>query len=219
MLDACVNTLVRDGDDFLELVIEAIQPFVKHVIISIDSRSKDTTIPIARYLSLRYPNIEYEVCQVREPLTDLVDIRNRQLKKITEKWGWIIDSDEYYPQAREIVLGDKDAYAFKCWAPWTKTKAHRASSKNPIGRIFRNKPGLEWRGRWGKESLWDGNKKAFDGAEILPTRYIHLTHLKKDAWRKELKQERVADGKHLQLMPDNIIEYVKKVPHLREREI
>ena len=212
-----VNTLVRDGDDFLEICITTILPYVNRVIITIDSRSKDRTLEIVEKLA-KNPKVEFSVVDITNPHLDLVRARNSQLKGIEEEFGWIVDSDEYHPFVSRITLGDKSAYGFLAWSPWTSTYAHKATSKNPIGRIFRMKTTLEWRGKFGKEILFDGNKKVFSDVELLPMRYIHFTHWKKDNWREEMNKKRVADSRLLVKMPDNVITYVKELSPLRKKD-
>lgn len=146
--------------------------------------------------------------EVKEPLTDLVDMRNSQMG-FPEEWGFIVDSDEFHYEVP--VLGNADAYAFHCWAPWEGNMGHKASQRAIIGRIFRNSPDIEWRGNFGKEKLYNGDKRVFDDAVVLPNRYIHFTHLKKDNWRQELKQLRVADGRDLSKLPDNVIKIIDYV--------
>ena len=214
MLNACVNTIVRNGDEFLELCITTILPYIKCVIITVDSRSNDRTLEIVKNLSIN-PKVKFSIVDIVNPKIDLVDARNKQLEAIQEEFGWIVDADEFHPFVKKIVLGNKDAYGFLAWSPWNKTHAHKATSKYPIGRIFRMKPTLKWRGKWGKERLYDEDKKVFDNMELLPMRYIHLTHLKKEVWRKEMGQERVADGKHLSKLPENIIKILNEnLPNL-----
>ena len=208
MIDACVMTMVRDGDDYLYPCIAAVAPHVKRVKIAVDGRSKDNTRMIAIQLAADFPNVSVWQAPVRDPLIDLVAIRNSMLS-FTEKWGWIVDSDELH----YIIpnLGEADAYSFMCFAPWNTTHGHKASQRAIIGRIFRNKPGLEWRGKFGKEKLYCGDKRVFDESVLLPYRYIHFTHLKKDKWREEMNQRRVADGRSLSPLPEDVIKVIEHV--------
>ena len=136
-------------------------------------------------------------------------MRNYQLSLVKEKYIWVVDSDEYYPKWVMEELNnfkfEKYAYSFKCWAPWDETRAHRASSKNPIPRIFKMKSELRWNKIFGKEILYRGE------CELLPWRYIHFTHMKKDNWRQEMKQIRIADDKHLMKLPPDYELEVKKI--------
>lgn len=223
MLDACVLTIARDADDYLYPCISVIAPHVRRVRLTIDRRSKDGTIDVAYRLQRQFPNVEVQIFKVENPLVDLVRMRNSQLG-FPEKWGFVIDSDEYHHEIASYALPEGPAYALQCWAVWTSTLAHRSSSRARIGRIFRNAPDVEWRGVFGKEALYTHKGKIFqDATPLLPHRYIHFTHLKKSAWRQEMGQIRIADGKHLQRMPDPIITKVNEIhaqmPYVRYREI
>ena len=224
LLDACVLTIVRDGDDYLEACMRAVIPYVKRVRITVDSRSTDRSWSIANRLREEFSNVEPSIFAVTNPIRDLVEMRNSQMY-FPEKWGFIVDSDELHPFIKDVELGDRDAYALNCYAVWNRDHIHKSSSRARIGRIFRNTQGLRWIGRFGKEALYNGNKKVFTkDTEILPQRYIHFPHLKKDQWRNELNQARVADGKYLSKTPERIIsiidtihENMSSVPRFRDR--
>lgn len=210
MLDACVMMTARDSEDYLDLCVRAVAPHVKKVKITVDSRSSDGTWRIATSLMKEFGNVQATVFRVEYPIKDLVSLRNSQLP-FDEEWGFIIDSDEFHYDVNNYFLGSFDSYALQCYAVWDKTHAHRASSKARIGRIFRNYGKIEWKGKWGKEILCRDGKPIFTNAKLLPSRYIHFTHVKKDQWRKEMRQERVADGKYLIIMPDHIINLLSNI--------
>lgn len=211
MLNACVLTIVRDGDEYLGPVIDAVAPFVKSVRITVDSRTKDKTREIVEALANKHSNIKHKNYLVTNPLADLVDMRNDQMN-FEEDWGFIVDADELHYDIDKYTLGKELSYAFQCHAPWNETEAHGASGKARIGRIFRNMYGYKWKGRFGHEVLYRTNKPAFNkDTKLLPYRYLHLTHLKKDVWRKEMGQERVADGRKLYKLPDNLIKIIKQL--------
>ena len=210
MLDTCVMMIVRNGEDYIEQCLRVIAPHVKRIKVAIDSRSKDGTGMIVLRLIAKFPNIEVSTFTIDDPSTDLVAMRNDQLN-FKEKWGFIVDSDEYHQDISKYELGDGDAYALQCWAIWSATQSHRPSSRVTIGRIFRNKPHLKWKGQWGNEILYCGDKKVFEDPTLLPYKYIHFTHFKKDKWREEMGQKRDANGKHLIDTPIEIIKIVKEI--------
>lgn len=202
MLDICVNTIVRDGDDTIEFCLGSVLPHVRRAIVTVDSRTKDNTPGILKEMQKKWGNLEVREFFIKSPMVDLVAMRNSQLAGAKEPFIWIIDADEYYPKStiEKIRFSQEfETYAFQCWAAWNRNKAHRSSSKPQIIRIFKN-DGRRWQGRFGKETLIQEK----DRIRLLGLRYIHLTHIKKDGWRKEMKQERVADGKYLIPMPDEI---------------
>ena len=214
MLNACALTIVRNGDDYLRPVIDRIAPFVSSVRIWVDSRSDDDTWYIARTLAQKYKNVAVKHFYVSTPLFDLVDMRNDQLT-FREPWGFIVDSDELHHDIEKYHFGNESAYSFMSWSPWDMERGHKASQRAIIGRVFRNVGKLEWRGLFGKEILYRGEKKVFDEATLLPYRYIHFTHLKKDTWRAELNQQRVADDRALSPLPPDIINIIKNVNELQ----
>src|SRR3990167_7224430 len=162
-------------------------------------------------LKEEFSNVETAVFVVKNPITDLVAMRNSQMN-FPEKCGFVVDSDEYHPFVKEVHLGDENAYAFNCYAVWSRNHIHKSSSKARIGRIFRNTQGLRWTGKFGKEALYNGDKKVFTKDTVaLSQKYIHFTHLKKDRWRNELNQLRVADGKYLSKTPKCIINIIDAI--------
>lgn len=210
-LNACVLTIVRDGDDYLEAVMDAVAPHVSSVRITIDSRSQDNTREVAKKLAGKYPNLTYKEYTVTQPLADLVNMRNDQMD-FTEPWGFIVDSDEFHHMIGKYELGKADAYSLKCHAPWNEFQAHGASAKAVIGRFFRKHPTTIWQGRFGKEVLYSKRKPVFTKETTqMPYRYIHFTHLKKDKWREELNQRRVADGRLLYDLPKEITKIIQDI--------
>ncbi|MEK6878816.1 MAG: glycosyltransferase, partial [Nanoarchaeota archaeon] len=208
MLDICVNTIVRNGEDTIGFCLDSVLSQVKRAIVTIDDRCSDRTPEILDQLARKYRNLEIDYFEIKNPKTDLIRMRNAQLKRTNEKYVWIVDSDEYYPLL-DIEL-KKNVYAFQCWAVWNRTHTHKSSSKAIIPRIFRNK-NIRWTGTFGKEKLTD--KKPI----LLPIRYVHFTHLKEDNWRKEMNQNRVADGKFLSPLPEDIKVIVNNFYEAREK--
>lgn len=222
MLDIVSTTIVRDGDDVIELCLSSVLPYVKRAIVSVDSRSKDDTRMVLHRMQAKYANLEVNTFEVKEPFEDIVKMRNEQLKRVTEQWCWIVDSDEYYfgdviediQDEVNKTLNWYDVYALRCWAPWDRMNGHKSSSKAVIPRIFKMKPSIKWKGRFGNEMLYNGSSNVFLPSNphllVLPYRYIHFTHLKKDPWREELHRERVADDKFLYPLGMDITHVIDK---------
>lgn len=209
MLDVCVNTIVRNGDDYIVPALESVLPYVKRAIVTIDSRSTDQTLKLVADLASQYKHLEYNVFLSAESGNGLVAMRNHQLARVKEKYVWIVDSDEIYPKditqsLGRYLVGD-DIYAFRCWAPINSDFANRITSNPTIPRIYRMKPNIVWRRSFGQERI-HGRR---DKITLLPFRYLHFTHLKKDDWRSELKQQRRFVGRHLLEMPPDIKELIK----------
>ena len=202
--------IVRNGDDYMTPCIEAVAPHVKKIKICMDSRSNDDTYLQITRLVQRFPNVEGDIFKVLEPNKDLVAMRNTLLS-FDESWGLIMDSDEYHYDIQNLQLGDKEAYLLQCFAVWDEKQIHKSSSKAKIGRLFKNQPHLQWKGGFGREKLYVGDKPIFDDAPMLDYRYIHFTHIKKDTWRSEMRQKRIADGKNLSKTPQHIINITNSV--------
>lgn len=216
MIDACINMMVRNGEDCIEESLLSVLPYVKRAVVVIDSRSDDLTRIILNRIQRSYPNLEINEFKVVNPMTDLVEMRNLLLKLTTEKFGWIVDSDEIYP--KEVVDGIAKtlakqngvlAYGFTSWGIWNKDKAHAQSSRRPTMRIYRNFDGLKWVGEFGKEKLKLGDIDLCYDYIQFPYKYIHLTHLKSDKWREELNMKRIADDRALVELPEDIKKLVK----------
>lgn len=216
MIDIAVNMIARNAADVIRPVLAQVLPHVRRAVVSIDSNSKDDTLAIVQNLQKEYPHLEVSTYRVVNRLTDLVAMRNHQLDRVRESWIWIVDSDEYYPDdvikgVNEAINGEGthyDGFAFRSWSPWDSEQGHHASQLAVIPRIFRAKYTIEWRGNFGKERLFENEQLLFrpenKRIKTLPLRYVHLTHIKKDQWRKEVGQERKADDRHLTPLPPEI---------------
>lgn len=210
MLDICVQTIVRNEEDYLYPCIAVVAPHVKRIRIGFDTRSTDGTVDVLKRLLREFPHVEVLPFKVEDPFTDLVVARNKLLG-FPEKWGFIVDSDEFHQDIASYTLQNDSGYAFQSWAVWNDKEAHKASCKAIIGRIFKNSPELHWKGRFNNEVLYNDKKPVFSDPVLLPYKYIHFTHVKKDNWRKELKKERIADGRCLIDLPDSIKTAVRDI--------
>ena len=216
MFDITTNTLVRNGEDTIEMCLESVLPYVKKGIVTLDSRSKDNTFYILQSLKQKYSNLDVYIHIVKDPIADIIVMRNEQLKKVNTPWMWIVDSDEVY--TNDVIpiieqMEDKDVYAFQCWSVWNHTHAHKSTSTRIIPRIFKMKENMEWQGKFGKEFI------TREEPILLPYRYVHFTHVKNEDWRGELHQERTVDGKTLTPMPESIIPIVKNYYDKRDKTL
>ena len=222
-MSIAINMLVRNGEDFIEPCLTSVLLFVNKTVVTVDSRSDDKTREILKKLQDIYSQLEVRESEVKNPVLDLVSARNEQLKGITEDWVWIIDSDEYYPSDTvSDILGvvkkpQYDTIALSSWAVWNKEQYHVSTTRIPSARLFRNLPNLHWEGKFGKEALFRDEIKLWNKDEprpdvkILESRYIHFTHVKKDRWREEMKQERSADGRNLRELPKSIKKEIENI--------
>jgi len=221
VLDVCINTIVRNGEDVIEFCLSPVLPYVKRAIVTVDSRSNDRTREILANMQCKYHNLEVRGFEIRNAprkhvIADLKDMRNSQLDGVKEKWIWIIDSDEYYPEAaiKGIELSEEfDVYMPGCWSVWDGKMAQDYSSKWRIPRIFKNN-GRVWNGKFGRESLL----KITDKTKVLKVRYIHFTHLKADRWRDEVRMRRKNNYRRLVPMPLDIVSEVEKFYELQKMQ-
>lgn len=219
MLDACVHMLVRDGMPFIAPSLEAVLPHVSRVIVAIDSRTVDETRNAISNLKWKYPHLYYEIFEICDPLNDLVNARNAMLAATYEKWVWVVDADEFYPvwEIRKIIgsIGEDDAYAWYFWAVWDSQHAHKSTTNTPAIRLFKNTGKLKWIGRFGKETLVSDKtiysaRKNKNVRLLDNVRYVHFTHVKKNAWRDEMNQKRTVDDRKLVELPNDVKEIVAK---------
>lgn len=217
MNDVCVHTMTRTGQ-YLEPVIRSVAPYVKQILLFVDDRSKVDIYEKIDDLKKEFDNLEVVKFHVDNPFDDLTDIRNTMIEMTKDKWIWIVDDDEYWPQnvIESIKLNDDiKGVATMCYAVWNSVKAHYSCSISFIPRIFKNTGQLKWKGKFTKEKLYDGEEELTNlknqNIKQLPIRYIHLTHVKEDVWRDELNQQRRADDRKLINLPPNIIEEVNPI--------
>lgn len=214
MFDVTVHTIVRNEAGLAKFCLSSALALAETGLIYIDSRSNDGTEVELRKAFLHRPEVKVVSFEIKKPLEDLVRMRNKQIRETKTKWIWIVDSDEFYPlenlsELLKTVTGGKGhAFSLPFWSIWNRTHLHKSTSKRPTLRFVKNFQGLQWRGTFGKETLCIGENR-IEGIE-LPFRYIHFTHVKKDDWRSDLKQNRTIDGKFLIPIPQQIISYTNK---------
>lgn len=204
MSSICTNTLLKNSADFIEPCLNSVLPYVDRAIVSVDKASTDGTIDILERMAKENPKIDLDFYEISDPNEDLPKQRDRQLKKTTEDWVWIVDDDEYYmpvdaTNLKELIETDKEhnAFALRAWFALDEKHYHLYRGQHRMERIFRNKPSLHWQGVWSKEAIYDGNlwvSHYRPEAKVLPiqktVRYIHLSYLKKFTWRTAFGKEK-----------------------------
>lgn len=210
-MNISAHIMTRDGL-FIEPCLRSVMPFVKQIIIAIDSRSNQF---YELKIKMICPQAEVFQFEVNNPLVDLVTAQNKMLEMTKADWVWPIGDDEiYYEKSMELIekslMGN--VVALKAWAPWNMHEAHKATSKMYIAKFFRN-DNLRYEGKFGKEKLCKNGIPVFDGKEYtkINTRFIHLTHLKFQTWREEMNMQRNVDGRSLIPMPDSVVYKLKKI--------
>lgn len=238
-MDICAHMLTRGGQYF-EASLRSVLPHVSCAVIGFDGRVDYRADLALVKLRLEFPQVLIKELKmdIDNPRADLVELRNRMLDATDADWVWVVDDDEVYPihsveHLQKYFNQESMGGAFRVWAPWDLRRAHRATSKNPVDRLFRNR-NLSWRGSFGREKLYSGEihlwHKTCPGIQVIPSYYVHLTHLKRfPAWRQELRQERNVDGKFLTTMPEEVIAFVRRIvkrygykknlPHLSRQQI
>lgn len=200
-----VHTICKNSADFLELCLKQVIPYVDIVRLYCDKDSEDGTDKIAKRLSEKNENIKLTFYEVKDPIKDLVAVRNKMLDESIADWIWILDDDEFYTNSQieeikeELARSEYNAYALPFWFILDKNHYHPQRSKSFAERFFRNKDTLEWKGNFSREAIHDENgwmdsKRRKDIVRI-PEMYIHLSYLKKYSWRDKF-------GKKKFLYPD-----------------
>jgi glycosyltransferase involved in cell wall biosynthesis len=214
---AAINILTRDGK-YIDAVLKNLIPAFDSIYIAVDSRSAKSYLDKLRDYSSKYENISVVNCLIENPKIDLVKARNFLLSLSHEKYVWIIDDDEYYPQwIIGSILGsltESCTYALKAWHPWKGEMAHAGTSFQYIRRIFYNDR-LNWRGEFGAEQLFAYKTgltcKDNLNVKVLPYKYIHFTHVKEQVWRKEFGLERNATDRCLKKIETAYLKELKKL--------
>lgn len=212
------NTIVKNGEDFIEMCLNSILPYVETAIVSIDKSSTDKTTEILTRMAAKNKKIELDFFEV-DNFRQLTSIRNQQLRKSKGDWIWIVDDDEYYMEKdlkvlmNELDNTDKDAVAVFRWFILPDNRCHTKISKGVIERLFRNKPTMEWRGKFQFECVYDGKDRMWikfnDNVLRSKADYLHFSYLKKSSWRKDNKIREYYDyskcDKVFPKLPDYII--------------
>lgn len=95
------HMIVKNEDQWVWFSIQSILSYVDELLIT-DTGSTDHTIEIIE--SIKSPKIKLSLTKVISR-ADVTHIRQSQLQMTTNRWIWIVDGDEIYPQstAKECV--------------------------------------------------------------------------------------------------------------------
>ncbi len=212
MFSITTNTICKNSADFIEPVLKQVLPYVEKAIVSVDRASTDGKIGILERMAKEYHKIDLDYYEVKNPLKDLVEQKNRQIQKSKSEWIWTLDDDDFYPieQVKNIIKfleGAKaDAYLIKCWFPVDKEHYYPPKG-NWNERFFRNVPGLEWENNFLHETI---NKPKMR-IETKIAYFIHLSYLKTRSWRREWNKKLYPRYKHVKGLPDYIKDILKKI--------
>ena len=227
MSSICSNTLLKNSADFIEPCLNSVLPYVDRAIVSVDKTSTDGTVDILNRMAKENSKIELDSYTIENFNTDLPKKRDEQLKRTTEDYVWIVDDDEFYLPSHAQRLKDYldndtkyDAYCMRAWFVLDEKHYHPYRGKHRMERVFRNKPTLNWKGVWSRESIHDGDLWVSSrnplGSNVChfgsDVQYLHLSYLKNYTWRTTF-------GKKKFHYPDISPEKIKKYPEFNEEII
>jgi len=141
--DISLCMVVKDEEAFLARCLESAQPFVKEIIM-VDTGSKDRTIEIAKQYGATIVKMSWN--------DDFAAARNLALEHAQSSWILVLDADE--------KLGRIDPLQLAQWLENDEVSGYYLKVKNyfgkeagmnyeidPVCRLFRNLPGIRYRGR------------------------------------------------------------------------
>ena len=216
------NTLVRNGQPFLNLVLRQAEPYMNRMLITISEKSNDGSLEVLRKLEHDFPRkvrIYFE--NVSDP-SELTTMRQRMADDTYEDWILFLDDDDLWPKesmdemmrlVRENVDGyavspiqvvdqnyyDKHWYEHKYFAKW-----------------FQNKD-INYAGPWPRDMILSGDRELYwkknSRVKRLNGKYFHLSNIKPSSFRKEKwsKGHYVEEIKNRSEYPDWCKKYIEKI--------
>lgn len=154
--------LVKNEEQFLELSLGSVRPYVSEVIV-VDTGSTDKTLEIAERLGIQCHHYHWN--------NDFSAARNFAATKATKEWIFFVDGDEivdesFWPQLQLLINNPSihsigvlqrnysDDSQLTGWQPFKKSQAEGVKPwrdfqgyvDNIMYKIYRNHLGIEWSG-------------------------------------------------------------------------
>lgn len=135
--------IVRNEEEHLEACLQAAGPYADEIII-VDTGSEDRTEEIARQAGARLFRMKWE--------EHFAKARNYALHRATGDWILVLDADErLHPLAMDAfraLLADDSAAGYNVTIRQHRSeKGQDDSGSDTVCRLFRNNPGVVYRGR------------------------------------------------------------------------
>ena len=200
-----VHAIVRNEDQFIDSALRSVlsSKDVTRVLIW-DTGSTDSTVE--KVLSIHDPRIDFQK-RVSVTRTQLVALRNEQIRLTTTSWFLLVDGDEVWPknQLKKLSTAMKkcnhETIALVCRTRNVvgdlRHYLPNSEGKYKIGpwaghlniRAVRNLPGLAVKGEYPNEWYELDGKKIQDQPgrlQFVDSWYLHATHLRRSSsWVSE----------------------------------
>lgn len=193
-MSICSHTIVKNGQPFIDLVLNQVLPFVDRSIVTVSVKSSDGTKQLLEKMAKENPkiNLIYEDVYKQEYLTYE---RQLQVGRTTEDWILFLDDDDYWPTSSLEKIIDKinknddvDGYAFRPFQ-MVDFKGHDDCWKYKwFTKVFPNVRGLHYRYPWPKDAIYIDNRWCYWRKNLRVERfedvpYFHLANLKNESFR------------------------------------
>lgn len=196
------HTLCKNSQPFIGIVLANALRHVDRAFVTISEKSTDGTMEVVNELWKSHKNqlvIRYE--NVKEP-GELTQERQLQLDLSYEDWVWFLDDDDYWPDAalQEVFShfnDDVDALSVAPYQVVDETHHDGSWRKKYFTKFFRNQVGVHYEHPWPRDLIYKGDQllywKKNSRAPTLPTKFFHLSNVKKysfrnEAWATEYKE-------------------------------
>lgn len=211
------HTLVRNGQPFLELVLNQVEPYMDKMIITVSEKSKDGSIAVVNDFLKKHPSkVRVFFENVADPAL-LTAERQKQVEITSEDWILFLDDDDYWPEEslEEIMtildedidaLGVSPIQVINQFIYDNFWEEHKFFTK-----WFRN-ININYRNPWPKDIIFTGDTPLYWKHNVRTKRmfgkYLHLSSIKNSSFRKENWTE----GKYLEAIKGQMIypEWCKK---------
>ena len=157
---------MRDEERYLDGCLASVAPIVDEIVV-VDTGSRDATREIARRHGATLAEFTWQ--------DDFAAARNRAIELATSQWILYIDADERISHVDrpmlEAALADPRHAAL-----WVLLNVHPGFTPYQELRLFRNDPGIRFRGVI-HESIWPSVRRLMQGGSLIGESGVALEHL------------------------------------------
>ncbi len=189
----CSHTIVKNGQPFIDLVLNQVLPFVDRAIVTVSVKSTDGTKELLEKMAEENPKINIIYENVYR-IGDLTYERQLQVGRTTEDWILFLDDDDYWPtRSLETVVDylyradDIDGIAFNPFQMVDFDNEDESWRYKWFTKVFPNVRGLHYRFPWPKDAIYIDNRWCYwrknNRVKKLEARYFHLANLKNESFR------------------------------------
>jgi len=196
-MSICSHTIVKNGQPFIDLVLNQVLPFVDRAIVTVSVKSTDGTKELLEKMAKDNPKINLIYEDVYKP-DYLTYERQLQVGRTTEDWILFLDDDDYWPTKSLDEVFDyintvadsnvTDGLAFNPIQMVDFENEDESWRYKWFTKVFPNVRGLHYRFPWPKDAIfidnrwcyWRKNKRI---RQFTNARYFHLCNLKNESFR------------------------------------